>query len=214
MPPCITARWPCRRWAGRPRSTGSEPSRSRPRGLARGPPASTGRARRHPGRGHHRRRTDRRTYGSWPVPVGDIALMGARAARAGVMLRQIGCCRSSTRSWPSRSPRHNTDTDYLTELNAWSGRHGSVAGYPPETPRRSTLAPPSPRGLRGPALKQPSLASPVEDNGVMLAPGHRDRRRPAGSGPGRPPVCVLLSATAMGLAYLPCDRNRSRSRDP
>ncbi|MDA0250974.1 MAG: nitroreductase family protein [Actinomycetota bacterium] len=35
-----------------------------------------------------RRRTDRRTYSSWPVPWGDIALMGARAARAGVMLRQ------------------------------------------------------------------------------------------------------------------------------
>ncbi len=36
-----------------------------------------------------RRRTDRRNYHSWPVPWGDIALMGARAARAGVMLRQI-----------------------------------------------------------------------------------------------------------------------------
>ena len=35
-----------------------------------------------------RRRTDRRTYSPWPVPWGDIALMGARAARAGVMLRQ------------------------------------------------------------------------------------------------------------------------------
>ncbi|WP_319436713.1 nitroreductase family protein [Mycobacterium sp. RTGN5] len=36
-----------------------------------------------------RRRTDRRNYSAWPVPGGDIALMGARAARAGVMLRQI-----------------------------------------------------------------------------------------------------------------------------
>ncbi len=36
-----------------------------------------------------RRRTDRRAYACWPVPWGDIALMGARAARAGVMLRQI-----------------------------------------------------------------------------------------------------------------------------
>ena len=35
------------------------------------------------------RRTDRRAYVSWPVPWNDIALMGARAARAGVMLRQI-----------------------------------------------------------------------------------------------------------------------------
>lgn len=36
-----------------------------------------------------RRRTDSRHYGSWPVAWGDIALMGARAARSGVMLRQI-----------------------------------------------------------------------------------------------------------------------------
>lgn len=36
-----------------------------------------------------RRRTDRRHYSSWPVPRGDIALMGARAARAGVTLRRV-----------------------------------------------------------------------------------------------------------------------------
>ena len=30
-----------------------------------------------------RRRTDRRHYSAWPVPQGDLALMGARAARAG-----------------------------------------------------------------------------------------------------------------------------------
>lgn len=36
-----------------------------------------------------RRRTDRRTYSAWPVPWGDVALMGSRAARSGVMLRQI-----------------------------------------------------------------------------------------------------------------------------
>lgn len=36
-----------------------------------------------------RRQTDRRNYSPGPVPWGDIALMGARAARSGVMLRQI-----------------------------------------------------------------------------------------------------------------------------
>ncbi|CKO50700.1 putative NAD(P)H nitroreductase [Mycobacterium tuberculosis] len=36
-----------------------------------------------------RRRTDRRAYSCWPVPGGDIALMAARAARGGVMLRQV-----------------------------------------------------------------------------------------------------------------------------
>jgi hypothetical protein len=36
-----------------------------------------------------RRRTDRRHYSSWDVPANYIALMGARTARAGVMLRTI-----------------------------------------------------------------------------------------------------------------------------
>lgn len=36
-----------------------------------------------------RRRSDRRPFSGWPVPWGDVALMGARAARAGVMLRQM-----------------------------------------------------------------------------------------------------------------------------
>ena len=36
-----------------------------------------------------RRRTDRRIYSSGPVPWDNIAVMGARAARAGVMLRQV-----------------------------------------------------------------------------------------------------------------------------
>lgn len=36
-----------------------------------------------------RRRTDRPAFTAWPVQWGDIALMGARAARAGVMLRQL-----------------------------------------------------------------------------------------------------------------------------
>lgn len=36
-----------------------------------------------------RRRTDRRHYSDWPVSTADVALMGARAARLGVMLRQV-----------------------------------------------------------------------------------------------------------------------------
>lgn len=35
------------------------------------------------------RRSDRRRFGDAAVPWGDIAMMGARAARAGVMLRQV-----------------------------------------------------------------------------------------------------------------------------
>jgi nitroreductase len=46
-----------------------------------------------------RRRTDRRGYGFWPVPWGDVALMGSRAARAGVMLRQIDHAADGLDGW-------------------------------------------------------------------------------------------------------------------
>ncbi|MBB2770971.1 MULTISPECIES: hypothetical protein [Mycolicibacterium] len=36
-----------------------------------------------------RRRTDRRHFSAWPVAIGDVALMGARAARAGVTMRRV-----------------------------------------------------------------------------------------------------------------------------
>lgn len=36
-----------------------------------------------------RRRTDRRHFSSWPVSLGDVALMGARAARYGVTMRRV-----------------------------------------------------------------------------------------------------------------------------
>ncbi len=36
-----------------------------------------------------RRRTDRRHYSAWPVALGDVAMMGARAARLGVTMRRL-----------------------------------------------------------------------------------------------------------------------------
>ncbi|WP_328358743.1 NAD(P)H nitroreductase [Mycobacterium sp. NBC_00419] len=151
-----------------------------------------------------RRRTDRRNYGSWPVPVGDIALMGARAARAGVMLRQIELLPQLNAIVAESVARHNTDTDYLTELNAWSGRHGSVAGVPARNaPAVDARAAIPARAFAGPALKQPALTSPAEDNGVMVALGTETDDDLARLRAGEATSLVLLSATAMGLATCP-----------
>ena len=81
-----------------------------------------------------RRRTDRRRYSSWLVPRGDIALMGARAARAGVMLRQIELLPRLRQIVAEAAWKHAADPDYLAELSAWSGRYGSVAGVPATDP--------------------------------------------------------------------------------
>ncbi len=151
-----------------------------------------------------RRRTDRRNYSSWPVPGGDIALMGARAARAGVMLRQIDLLPQLNEIVAQSVRKHATDTDYLTELNAWSGRYGSVAGVPARnTPAADFRARIPVRMFAGPALKQPPQTSPVEDNAVMLALGTETDDDLARLRAGEATSLVLLSATAMGLATCP-----------
>ena len=67
-----------------------------------------------------RRRTDRRLYNGWCVPDADIALMGARAARAGVMLRQVELLPKLQSMWPKLSGSMQQITTILP-----SYRHGA-----------------------------------------------------------------------------------------
>ncbi|MCB0939628.1 MAG: nitroreductase family protein [Mycobacterium sp.] len=151
-----------------------------------------------------RRRTDRRNYSSWPVPGGDIALMGARAARAGVMLRQIDLLPQLHAIVAASVSKHANDSDYLAELNAWSGRYGSVAGVPARnTPPPNPSARIPARVFAGPALQQPPDVSPDDDNAVMLALGTESDDDLARLRAGEATSLVLLSATAMGLASCP-----------
>jgi nitroreductase len=151
-----------------------------------------------------RRRTDRRNYSSWPVPGGDIALMGARAARAGVMLRQIDLLPHLSAVIAQSVWKHASDADYLSELNAWSGRYGSVAGVPARnTPVFDPHAVVPTRVFAGPALAQPVQTSPAEDNAVLMALGTETDDDLARLRAGEATSLVLLSATAMGLATCP-----------
>ncbi|OYN77578.1 Acg family FMN-binding oxidoreductase [Mycolicibacterium sphagni] len=151
-----------------------------------------------------RRRTDRRNYSSWPVPGGDIALMGARAARAGVMLRQLELLPHITAIIAESVWKHAGNTDYLSELNAWSGRYGSVAGVPARnTPTSDPHAVVPARVFAGPALTQPAQTPPAEDNAVLLALGTETDDDLARLRAGEATSLVLLSATAMGLATCP-----------
>ena len=148
-----------------------------------------------------RRRTDRRFFSSWPVPQGDIALMGARAARAGVMLRRVDGLANLKRLAAEAAFRHSTDSEYLTELAMWSGRYGSLAGVP----ARSTLEPdplaamPA-RVFAGPVLAQPQGSTATEDSAVVVALGTVNDDELARLRAGEATSLMLLTATAMGLA--------------
>jgi nitroreductase len=151
-----------------------------------------------------RRRTDRRPYSLWPVPVADIALMAARAARSGVTLRQIHAMERLNKVVLQSVLNHAANYDYLAELTVWSGRYASVAGVPARnTPVSDRTAAVPSRLFAGPALAMPSGAVPSDDNGVVLALGTRIDDRLAQLRAGEATSVVLLSATAMGLASCP-----------
>jgi nitroreductase len=151
-----------------------------------------------------RRRTDRRHYSCWPVPAADIALMGARAARAGVMLRRVESLPKLQRIVAQAVWQHVTDHDYLTELTAWSGRHESVAGVPARnTPSSDPRAPLPGRLFAGPALAQPVDAKSADDNAAVIALGTKDDDSLARLRAGEVTSLVLLTATALGLSSCP-----------
>ncbi|WP_051053445.1 Acg family FMN-binding oxidoreductase [Mycolicibacterium chubuense] len=151
-----------------------------------------------------RRCTDRRNYSAWPVPQHDIAMMGARAARVGVMLRRFDELVSLRRHVLDAEWRRHNDADYLAELARWSGRYESTAGVP----ARST-PPPDPsavipaRSFAGAVLPQPAEAAPEEDNGVVVALGTVNDDRVSQLRAGEATSVVLLTATAAGLASCP-----------
>ena len=151
-----------------------------------------------------RRRTDRRVYSSWAVPGGDIAQMAARAARSGVMLRQVDAV-DRMRAIVARAVwDHTTNDEYMRELTTWSGRYGAVAGVPARsTPEPDASAPIPGRVFAGPGLPQPSGISPADDGAAILALGTAKDDRLAQLRAGEATSVVMLTATAMGLACCP-----------
>lgn len=150
-----------------------------------------------------RRRTDRRHYSSWPVPVGDIAHMAARAARAGVTLCQVEDI-FRLHDIVAESVRDHLNRDYLAELTEWSGRYFSVAGVPA---RNAPLPDPEAkipgRLFAGAALPMAPGSSAADDNAVVLALGTRRDDRLAQLRAGEATSAVLLTATSTGLASCP-----------
>jgi nitroreductase len=151
-----------------------------------------------------RRRTDRRLYNAWSVPDADVALMGARAARAGVMLRQLAQLPKLQDIVAQAVWQHATDHDYLAELSTWSGRYASRAGVPARnTPPSDPTATIPGRLFAGPALAQPPDVTSDDDAAVVLALGTKDNTALARLRAGEATSAVLLTATALGLASCP-----------
>lgn len=151
-----------------------------------------------------RRRTDRRHYSSWPVPHGDIAIMGARAARAGVMLRRIDDLDDLRRVASDAALHHAANADYLAELTMWSGRYGARAGVPARSaPESDPHALIPVRSFAGAALAQAPGAAASQDHAAVVALGTVDDDDMARLRAGEATSLVLLTATALGLSSCP-----------
>lgn len=151
-----------------------------------------------------RRRTDRRHYSFWPVAIGDVALMTARAARMGVALHRVEAMDMLNAVVLQSVSAHAADPDYLAELTAWSGRHASSAGVPARNaPAPDPAAAIPSRRFAGAALAMPPDVYAEDDNGVVLTLGTRNDDRLAQLRAGEATSVVLLTATAMGLASCP-----------
>lgn len=144
-----------------------------------------------------RRRTDRRHYTPRPIPAGHIALMGARAARHGVMLRRFDTLENLNTAVTQAFWQHAGDYDYLRELTVWTGRRGSVAGVPAD----ATPAKHPGRLFAGSSTARPT--APMPDSAVMLALGTAADDLLARLRAGEATSMALLTATAMGLASCP-----------
>ncbi len=151
-----------------------------------------------------RRRTDRRHYSSWPVPQRDISMMGARAARAGVMLRRVDALTNLKRLIADAAARHAADRDYLNELSTWSGRYASTAGVPARStpePDYNALLPA--RSFAGGVLPQTPDGATADDSAVVVALGTVEDDKPSWLRTGEATSLVLLTATAAGLSSCP-----------
>lgn len=150
-----------------------------------------------------RRRTDRRCYSSWPVPRGDIAVMGSRAARAGVALRRVDDLAGLKQLVTEAAVRHGADQEYLAELATWSGRYASTAGVPARSVPAGSGAGIPLRAFAGGVLPQVPDTDPGDDNAAVLALGTVDDDPLSRLRAGEATSIVLLTATALGLASCP-----------
>ncbi len=150
------------------------------------------------------RHTDRRTYSSWPVPPGELAMMGARAARSGVMLRRFDTLTNLTRQVLEAERRHRGDLEYRAELSRWSGHYGSTAEVPERSaPLFDPAAETPTRSVADAMSLQPAEATPAQDNAAVIALGTVSDDPVSQLRAGEATSLVLLTAAAAGLASCP-----------
>ncbi|GAB2687870.1 Acg family FMN-binding oxidoreductase [Nocardia thraciensis] len=146
------------------------------------------------------RQSDRRRYADWQVPAGYLRTVSATANRFGAAVRHVPRGLRTLLAGPMRcaTDRHADDPDYLRELTAWSGRHGTPDGVPARNtpPRRLSDEIPS-RPFADPILRDADATSDGAEWLVVCTAA--DGRRFQLSA-GEATSALLLTATDLGLS--------------
>lgn len=151
-----------------------------------------------------RRRTDRRYFGHWQVPHADVATIGIRLARMGVLFRHVATTTDVRAIVAEAVWLHAYDAEYLAELTTWSGRYASTAGVPARnTPESDSAAVVPGRLFAGPALAQTPGTMSAQDRGLLMALGTEGDDGIARLRAGEATSMALLTSTACGLASCP-----------
>ena len=148
-----------------------------------------------------RRRTDRRRYSSWPVPLGHIALIASRAAQEGVLLYRAEALSHVERALAEAAATHARDADYQSELKVWSGRRGSLDGVPAaNTPAPDDSSRMPSRLFANPQLQQTRIGRPDDDATELLVLATPSDDIMSRLRAGEAASAALLTATTLGLA--------------
>nr|WP_090343076.1 nitroreductase family protein [Mycolicibacterium malmesburyense]CRL73840.1 putative NAD(P)H nitroreductase [Mycolicibacterium malmesburyense] len=150
------------------------------------------------------RRTDRRHFSPWPVSLADIAKIGARLARMGILMRRVEMSMDIKTIVAQSVSAHARDEAYRAELAAWSGTHAATSGVPARNIPDSDPAAPLPsRVFPGGTLAQPQGASAEDDHAILLALGSAADDDLSRLRAGEASSLLLLTATSMGMASCP-----------
>ncbi|MFC5286753.1 Acg family FMN-binding oxidoreductase [Actinokineospora guangxiensis] len=156
-----------------------------------------------------RRRTDRRGYSSWPVPVQYLDLFAERAAEEGVLAIPVtdgGHRQALTAAIDLAAVEQDRADGYGSELRLWTGRgRGAADGVPMSAAPAAAVAH---GGVRmrdfSAGTLTPSPADAYEDDaGALLVLATSGDDALSRLRAGEAASAVLLAATAAGMATCP-----------
>jgi nitroreductase len=151
-----------------------------------------------------KRRSDWRRYSSWPVSAADLALIAARAARAGVTTRRVEALPEVQHAVAQAVWRCGADNTDAVEPTTRSGRYSLVADVSQwSTPRPDPTVSVGSSPFVDLAGAHQLASKSGGDNAAVLALGTKDDSRLGRLRAGEAMSMVLLSATALGLASCP-----------